>query len=74
MRYSLVLTVRLTSFGAGNSVTGKARRHRHCLRNTSSDASLSTDSESAEDRNYVDIEWADGTTVEVKCDAGITGC
>ncbi|MDE2791265.1 MAG: hypothetical protein OXI81_12700 [Paracoccaceae bacterium] len=29
----------------------------------------STDSESAEDWNYVDIEWADGTTLEVKCSA-----
>lgn len=30
---------------------------------------MSTDSESAEDWNFVDIEWADGTTVEVKCSA-----
>ena len=68
-RHLLVLTVWLTSVDAGCCPTGKARRRGHCFRNISSDASLSTDGESAEDRNDVEIEWADGTTVEVKCPA-----
>ena len=63
------LTGRLMSSGAGCCPTGKARRHVHCLQEYFVRCITSTDSGLAEDWNYVDIEWADGTTVEVKCSA-----